>query len=694
MADPDYGRIKRNISKMISLGAPEADIDAYVASENVTPEQLRSTPAGASAASLPQGTNGFSDATQAGVQGFVEGIPVVGPLLRKGSEYASAGARSLVRGEDFGDALNTVQGLRSGMAERNPAANIAGNIAGGIAGTAPLVAMAPAAFGGGAGPLWQRMLASAGSGAALGGADAGVRSGGDVRDTVTGALLGGAIGGAAPAVAEGIGAGVRNVMDRFGANNAARQAGISPETARVLSTTINADGSLGSQGAANMARAGSEAMLADAGPNARAVLDTAIQRGGPGATAAREAIEARANRGATDITTALNNSLGQPEGVTTARSAIRQGSAPARAAAYDAAYSTPIDYSSPVGQRIEEVLRTRVPGNIFGQANRLMQLEGQTSRQILANVADDGSVVLERLPDVRQIDYITRALNQAAESGEGAGALGGQTTLGRAYQGLSRELRGSLRQAVPEYGAALDAAADPIRRSQAVELGSKLLSPSMTRDAAKEAVEGMSAAERDALAQGVRSRVDDAVANVTRTLSDGNMDAREAIKGLRDLSSRANRDKLVAALGAKRVGPLFDELDRVATSFDLRAAVSQNSKTYARQATSRMVDDLTGPGIVGTAAQGEPVNAAKRIVQALTGQTPEAVKGRQDAIYSDLARILTRPAGDAVKTYQALQAFRLAQGQSGQISDATKKVVRALLSSGGPIANTQIDRTR
>jgi len=46
MADgPDFGRIKRNISKMISLGAPETDIDNYVASEKVTPEMLRGAPA-------------------------------------------------------------------------------------------------------------------------------------------------------------------------------------------------------------------------------------------------------------------------------------------------------------------------------------------------------------------------------------------------------------------------------------------------------------------------------------------------------------------------------------------------------------------------------------------------------------------------------------------------------------------------
>jgi hypothetical protein len=66
MADaPDYDRIKRNISKMISLGAPEADIDAYVASENVTPEQLRGATkqpstaadmAGAAVSGLARGT--------------------------------------------------------------------------------------------------------------------------------------------------------------------------------------------------------------------------------------------------------------------------------------------------------------------------------------------------------------------------------------------------------------------------------------------------------------------------------------------------------------------------------------------------------------------------------------------------------------------------------------------------------------
>jgi|GEM_PF-4547846 len=41
---PDFAKIKRNVQRMIDQNAPEADIDAYVASEGVTAEQLRAAP--------------------------------------------------------------------------------------------------------------------------------------------------------------------------------------------------------------------------------------------------------------------------------------------------------------------------------------------------------------------------------------------------------------------------------------------------------------------------------------------------------------------------------------------------------------------------------------------------------------------------------------------------------------------------
>jgi hypothetical protein len=46
----DIARVKRNIQKMIDQGAPESDIDAYVAEEGLTPEALRAAPVAAPAA--------------------------------------------------------------------------------------------------------------------------------------------------------------------------------------------------------------------------------------------------------------------------------------------------------------------------------------------------------------------------------------------------------------------------------------------------------------------------------------------------------------------------------------------------------------------------------------------------------------------------------------------------------------------
>jgi len=215
-------------------------------------------------------------------------------------------------------------------------------------------------------------------------------------------------------------------------------------------------------------------------------------------------------------------------------------------------------------------------------------------------------------------------------------------------------LRDNLKTLVPEYGQALETAADPIRKSKAIEFGSQILSPSVTRDQVSQAVSGMTGPEKDALAQGVRSRLDDMMANVTRTVQDGDTTAREAVKAIKDLSSRANREKLAEAIGSDKADALFAQIDQAARSFDLRAAVAENSKTYARQATDAQIRDVTSPGIVGKLFEAKPLEASKRVVQAITGQTPEAIAGRQNAIYAQLADVLTRPATQAQPMLDAM----------------------------------------
>lgn len=520
--------------------------------------------------------------------------------------------------------------------------------------------------------LGKRTAASAFEGALYGGAY-GVGEGegleGRAIEGAKGATIGGIAGGAFPVVAQGAASGYRAIQNARAGREIAAKTGISPEVLRMMGHAFEADGTLGARGAANMNRAGAEAMLADAGPNARAILDTAIQRGGPGAVQAREAIAARSQRSAKDIVRSLDENLGKPQGVASSQSAVRQGTAEARDAAYEAAYSSPIDYSSSSGRAIESLIKNRVPASAIKAANELMRIEGHSSKQILAQIGDDGSVVFQKMPDVRQIDYITRGLNQVADTANGQGALGGQTQLGRAYQNLSNGLRDILRKHVPAYDNALNVASDAIRRSKAIEIGSKLFQPSMARDAVAQMVKGMTAAERTSLATGIRSNIDDAMARVTRTVMDGDVEAREAIKVLKDFSSRANKEKLAIAIGPLRAGKIFSDLERATKSFELRAAVTENSKTYARQAMDRRIKQVTQPGPIGKVAQGEPINALRRFTQVMTNRTPEKIAAHEDRIYSDVAKLLTEPRQNAAPIFKSLADLGRADAKSQTAAD-------------------------
>lgn len=432
---------------------------------------------------------------------------------------------------------------------------------------------------------------------------------------------------------------------RILAKAAAPDVGYSRPATEAVVRGLIADGALGPDGMSMLRMSGDGAMLADAGPATSGILDTVIQRSGPGATFARQAVDERAAQAGPTVAKALDEALGVPQGVMTAETGIRRGSAGARDATYTAAYAQPIDYSSEAGMAIEGLTK-RVPKGVVDLANRMMQLEGEQSAQILAKVADDGTVTFLRQPDVRQLDYITRALNMAAKSGEGQGALGGQTDIGRLFGNLARDIRDQVRTAAPEYDTALRTAADPIRQREALRYGEGLLSSSVARDEAREALSAMTGPELKAARQGLRSYVDETLANVRAAISDPNIDARQARKALQDLSSPAAREKVRMILGDNATANrLFAELLKAQRALELKASTATNSRTYGRLATEAAVDDQIKGGIVNSALRGEPVNAAKAFIQGITGRTPQNERAMSDAVYEEIANMLTGPRG-------------------------------------------------
>jgi hypothetical protein len=632
---------------------------------------------------------------------FVQGV-----TFGWGDELRGAvqGGLAAMQGGDFGETYKReVDQSRNALdfqRRENPIGSLASELGGGIAtsiAAAPLVG--PLAGLGTAGrtlPLWQQMIRG-GAVAIPGGAVYGAGASGDsLAERGSGALVGGAFGTAggavAPVVMRGIGAGVRGIANRVNSNRAARQVGMSPQAARFATETLQADDALGA-GGARMAAAGDERMIADAGQSATNLLDFAIQSSGRAGRVATDAIDQRVARSSTAITKALDDALGKPQGVQSLRANIASSSAGARSAAYDGpqgAYAAPIDYASPKGRKLEELLK-RLDQSDINAANNLMRAEGYQSKQIIARIGDDGTVTYQRMPDVRQIDYITRALNDRAAANAGLGALGGQTNAGRVYGNLSSDLRGATKDAVPEYETALNTAADPIRRSQAVEFGSTILRSSTTRDEVANQVFRMTPPERQAAQQGVRADIDEVLANVTRTVSDGDTVARESIAALRRLSSRASREKLALLLGQQEADQLLARVDEAATAFDLRANVANNSRTFQRQEMGRRVQQTTAPdGPLATMMRGEPLNAGKRAIQLMTGQTPEVALRQQDEIMTEVVRLLTARGLDADRALQVLQSL------GGQLNSAQSvaDVMRLLGERGALPAGVVTEQTR
>jgi hypothetical protein len=490
-------------------------------------------------------------------------------------------------------------------------------------------------------------------------------------------LAGGVVGAALPAA----GAAVRSMFENIKGRSVSQIAstlGISTSAARMVRTALEND-DLGAAQAA-LQRAGSTSMLADAGPAARQLLDDAIIGGGAAPRIGREAVEGRAEGAGARMTVVLDDILGPPEGVLSTQRNIRQGTSLARDSTYRAAYAQPIDYSRPRGRLLERLTR-RVPQSVINRANELMRIEGVEGQQIMARIAEDGSVVFQRMPDVRQLDYITRGLNDiAAAQNAAGGVLGGTTQLGRATQNLRRQIRSVLRREVPEYGVALDTAQDAISRNQAVDLGASILSPSTTREAVREGLRGASAAERSAARAGFRSALDDRLARVNAVASDPNIEIREFQQMANQLRSRAMRENMETLLGPRDAERLYRELDENVVSLELRAAIARNSATARRLAGARQMEAITAPGalpmLVSEGADAGPVNAVRRLVAVMTGTTSEARALRQMGIYDEIATALTGLRGQQAQ--QALGLVERAMAGDALTETQARIVARAL----------------
>lgn len=600
------------------------------------------------------------------------------------ADEIAAGIGSLFEDRSYDEILAGLRAQQDRQQELHPIASIAGQVVGGVAPGA-LGAKAIAAGTTLPGKIW----AGAKSGAVLGAAQGfGDGEGGltnRLASSGISALLGGGLGAAVPVVAQVGKSAVRSGADALRnsriAKNIGGTLGISPEAARVVGGIVGSDDVTSMRKA--LAASGDDAMLADASPALGVTADSAMRSPVSGARVAFDRIEARAGQAYDDLLKAINPK-GAVKAVGQAMDDARTGSAAARKAAYDAAYSQPIDYASAEGAFLLDTVMPRLPGKAIGYANEMMKLRGEKSAQIMAKIADDGTVTFIRPPDVRQWDYIKQALQQLAESGDGAGALGGQTRLGAAYASLATDIRDAVAGAVPEYKVALGVASDAISERNAVKFGADLLSPKVTTYDALNGIKGASPAELDAMKTGVIGQIDEVLGNVRAVASDQNIDARQATAAFKALSSPNAQKKMEALFGADWPA-IKEQLGKAGAALGLRARTAANSATAGRAMADRAVVEATTPSALRS---GKPLEALKNFAGGITGASPEAVARLRDDVKGEIADLLTRQGGSAANALDVILASLGANPINPRLGQGTYNALSGLGFAAVPTAAT------
>lgn len=215
-------RVKRNVAKMVSIGAPESDIDNYISDEGTTIDDIKNLPppvpmngnGGDGPPPAPSGGKRKVGADEALVRNFAQGV-----TFNTADEISSgimAGVDAL-RGEDLGDSydrrLASARAQDAEIAEQRPVLSVVGQAAGGLA-TLPAGIAARGATGGAR--ILQAAAQSAGYGAVsgFGAGEGGLEN--RVNSAAGGAVTGAVFGGGAQGLGEGAKAAGKAILPDIG----------------------------------------------------------------------------------------------------------------------------------------------------------------------------------------------------------------------------------------------------------------------------------------------------------------------------------------------------------------------------------------------------------------------------------------------------------------------------------------------
>ena len=630
---------------------------------------------------------------------FAEGMPFVGSYIDEmAGDQAGENWRKVSQamqrerpGESFG--LNVAGGLTSGgltaAAAPTKAAQLGKYLTGGnrtstlakvkqaALGTAGLAGLEGGIYGYGEGETPEERAETAAKGAAFG--------------ATTGAVMGPLMGLASKGI-ENVGTFFRKTAP----DAIAKHLGISTNAAKVIQATFEAGDGI-ENAIQNVRKAGDTGMVADADIAQQMLLDAAATASPQARRITSQEIGQRATDVRQNLESKLTETLGDaPIGPRAAAEQIAERTRPQRQAAYQKAYGQRIDYDTPEGQALNEVI-SRVPAKdlaaaieranekILMRSDELLE-QGIQPRQFKAKMdPETGDMVFEEQPSMMQLDFLKRSLGDIAE--------GAKTPLGRStgesidYERITGQLRGRMGEISPDYDKAVRLGGENIADQKAFTMGSKALNTkTKVEDVMDILGDNPTATQLEAAKMGLRQNIRQSLDEVKEVPSDPEGHARQIAEFMKMSSSPAARQKIRLIMGDEAES-LLNQLDEVKAAVELRFATSINSKTAARQQAIGSVEEITDQGVFGKFARGEPIDASKEVMQILTGQTKDVTEAKRLEIFDEIAKALTQKRGkdaEAALRYiqKASRGERLSQAQAKFVNDIANGVTNIGLTTG------------
>lgn len=620
-------------------------------------------------------------------------------------------ATNMLRGATTGGGIGaTTAALNSGGDLGQTARGAVIGAAGGAAG--PLIGQT-AQMAGRASPI-ANILMGGTAGAALGGADAGLQTGGDLDAIKRGAIWGGAGGVALPLIGAAVGAGANKLSDvATGSTPAARYVrnaltdiGMTPEEAQ------NA-----------LARLGPSGTLADIDPALADKAGALAASGNTGATSVlKNAYGARAQGADDRVTNIVNDHLGPPPDAQQiladirARAEANAPTAQTAKGALDTAMGTPVDPHT----QLQNMIQTRSAAaqplyeNAMSQPvawdDRLQQflddpvmkagLAKGVEQQRLSALAEGkpfdptdlaitgfneaGDPIIGKTPNMQTLNTAKIGLDNLVE-GETDPVTGKLSARGRAINQVRSAFLTKMDQINPDYAAARQAWAGPSQAQDAFNKGLSIFrnqsgpgGVNSTPGALESWLSTASDGEKEAAQLGARSAFEQQM----------NQASDPAQKAANLTNLQANQQKLSTILGPQEAKQLTDRLnfkytDPVGAAFEKGMNIFQ-----ARQGTEGIEDT---PGALKTWLNGASQPEVEALQQGARQTLEQALSTARQGDFSAARSLLSKSTANRQKLEMAFPgATKMLDALSNEIAmRGTENTVRANSLTASRTANAK-----